>query len=191
MTPVVLVGVSPPSPEIQRRAEELSSGLTPLVRAWIDQQARQAVEPPYFDEVRVRQAALVRFHGQITNPRGAAADALVFLVLKHVAHATQRELREVVAAVVGGNEARHAAQEALDDYNLTRPLLREPPPERAHLRVVPPVSEERLAEIDAAVEAATLQLQPVMDRHSRLIAALFHMMMRISSVENTGLPQLA
>jgi hypothetical protein len=128
---------------------------------------------------------LRRFQRQIVDPRSRQADAVVFLVLKTAAYAMEEELRDAMAAVKVAADEKAAAAEALDEFVESRGLLKPPPPERAHLRVVPPVSEQRLEELDEATASAERRVQRLMERRTRFISTLFNMLSRVSATPDT------
>ena len=190
MTVPVTVAVPSPPPDIKWRAERLSSGLQPGVRAWIDQQARGEVSSAHFDEGVLRQAVARRFSGQVQNPLGLQADALVFLVLKDAAALMERDLRRAMEELRDSTEEKLVLRQALDDYLDTRRLVRDRP-ERAHLRVVPPVSEEHLAALEHRAEKASANLQTMMDRHGKFIATLYTLLSRVTATPDSLVRELS
>ena len=185
MPPLGSVALPPPPPQIKLRADRLTSHAHREVRSWITHQAREEVRSPMFDESRLRNVVLRRFQGQISDGRGLQADAVVFLVLKTAAYAMEQELRTAMAAVRDGVEEKQAAVAKLDAFIESRLLLKPAPPERAHLSVAPPISEQRLSELDQAVASATVRVQLLMERRTRFISTLFNMLSRVSATPDT------
>ena len=185
MQPLAIAALPPPPPQIKLRADRLTSHAHREVRSWIAHQAKAELRSPIFEEARLRNAVMRRFQGQIVDGRGLQADAVVFLVLKTAAYAMEQELRDAMAAVKAGVDAKEAAVATLDRFFEDRLLLKDPPPERAHLRVVPPVSEQRLGELDQAVASAAVRVQLLMERRTRFISTLFNMLSRVSATPDT------
>ena len=187
MLPLVPVAVSPP--ELRHRADQLSMRLHPGVRAWIDRQAREEAAHPHFDERRLREAVTRRFLSQ-DELAPVEADALVFLILKMAADVTEQAFAGAMDLLRRTNEEREALRAALAEYLETRALLKPAPPERAHLRLVPPVSDEHLTELDETAKGAGVRLQVTADVRNRLLSALLAAMKRIDSWEQPGLSRL-
>ena len=188
MLPLVPVAVSPP--ELKHRADQLSTRLQPGVRAWIERQAREEAAHPHFDERRLRQAVTRRFLSQGELP-AVETDALAFLVLKAAVDFVEQEFGATVMLLRETDEQRDASRAALAEFMESRALLKPPPPERAHLRVVPPVSDERLAQLDEAAKGAGVKLQVIQDLRSRLLVSLLAVMKRIGSWEQQDLRRLS
>jgi hypothetical protein len=185
MQPLGTVALPPPPPQIKLRAERITHHAGREVRVWIDHQAREEVRSPVFNEALLRGAVLRRFQGQIADSKGRQADAVVFLVLKAAAYAMEEELREAMGAVKDAADEKAAAVAALDEFVESRSLLKTPPPERGHLRVVPPVSGQRLEELDDAMVSAERRVQRLMERRTRFISTLFNMLSRVSATPDT------
>lgn len=190
MLPLVPVDAAPTLPELRQRADLFSAQLNPGPRSWIERQGREEANYPHFDEGRVRQAVTRRFQAQAEELGAGGAEALVLLVLKTAADATEHELREAMESLRYANEQKQASHEAMSLYLETRALLKEPPPERAHLRVVPPVSQERLAELDEMAESASLKLQMATHRRSKVVSALYAVMKKLPVVPEAALHRL-
>ncbi|HEX8568456.1 MAG TPA: hypothetical protein VF699_00820, partial [Caulobacteraceae bacterium] len=122
---------------------------------------------------------------------GPEADAVVFLVVNAANKIMEQELRDAMDEVRASAEDRETLHARLAEFIETRSLLKPAPPERAHLRLVPPVSEEHLAEIDERTEAASLRMQLMMDRRTKFIGTLFNLMTRISTLPDTAVGALA
>ena len=189
MLPLVPVDVSPALPELKQRAERLATGLHPGLRGWIERQAREEANHSFLDERRLRQAVARRFQSQ-TELSAPEEDSLAFLVLRAASEVIEQDVRAAMAIVVEADAAAQAAHATLKEFIETRALLKPPPPERAHLRVVPPVSQERLEELDRDAEAAAGRLQMINDRRSKVVAALFGLIKRLPA-DQSGLRRLA
>ena len=186
MLPLVPVDLAPKLPELKQRADRLSSGLSPSLKTWIEQQGREQAAYPHFDEARLRLAVVRRLQGQ-PQQHPLQTDGLVLLVLKAAADAAEQELRRGMQALRRSHEDKQAAVAVLAEFHESRSMLKPPRPERAHLRVVPPLSEQRLSELDETTEAAAQWLQVLNDRRSRVIAALFGTMKRLPMNCDAGL----
>ena len=186
MLPLVPADLAPRLPELRQRADRLSSGLRPSLKSWIEQQGREQAGYPHFDEARLRLAVVRRLQGQ-PQQHPLQTEGLVLLVLKAAADAAEQELRRGMDALRRFHEEKQAALAALADFDASRSLLKPPPEARAHLRVVPPVSEQRLTEIDDGAEAAAHWLQVLNDRRSSVVAALFGTMKRLPMNCDAGL----
>ena len=189
MLPLVPVDVAPAPPELKQRAERLAWGLHPGLKAWIERQAREEAAYPHFDERRLRQSVARRFQSQ-GELSPAEADSLMLLVLKAAADVAEQDLRQAMASAVEIDEERRTSLAALAEFVTSRALLKPPPPERAHLRVLPPVSHERLEQLEQAVQSSAVRLQLATDRRSKVIAALFAVMKRAPLRQQPGLRRL-
>lgn len=173
MPPLVPAVVSPSPPELKQRADRLSYGLHPGVLAWIEREARAEIGHTRIDEFRLRQTVARRFNSQVGELSAAETDAMVFLVLKTAAGLTENLFRDTLKLIWALNEDRRTLREALAFYVETRPMLKTPPPERSHLRVVAPVADDHLQELDSAAEAASLRLQSLTEQRNRVLSALY------------------
>ena len=173
MPPLVPAVASPSPPELKQRADRLAYGLHPGVLAWIEREANLEVAQPRIDEFRLRQTVARRFNSQGGELSAAETDAMVFLVLKTAAGLTETLFRDTLKLIWKLNEDRQVLREALALYIETRPLLKTPPPERSHLRVVPPVADGHLEALDAEAEAASLRLQLLTEQRNRVLSTLY------------------
>ena len=191
MTVLVTVTVPPPPPEVARRAERLTNVVHSGLRVWVEQQAREEARSRHFSEGHLRQAIGRRFQGQLQDLNGAVADALVFLVVNAAAAVMEQELRKAMEEVRLAAQDRETLRERLAEHVETRRLLKPAPPERAHLRVVPPVSDEHLAEVDVRTEAASVRMQLMMDRRTKFIGTMFTLMKRVSDLPDSAVRHLS
>ena len=173
MLPLVPAPASSAPPQLQGRANELTRGTPPAILAWIEQQAREEVEQGRVDPFRARERVTRRFCSREAPITSAESDALLFLMLMAVARLTETLFRDTLRRICRINAESQALRQELAFYVETRPMLKAPPPERAHLRVVPPVSDEHLQALDEEAAAATGSLPTLSEQRNRLIAFLY------------------